>query len=78
MIYLLKLLQSYYQTSRQFTVPFDLECNFCKNVIRNGSELCSCIYLILQYALKKACLSLNPVVLFFYLVVWFRERISSD
>ena len=37
-----------------------------KNVIRNASELCSCIYLILQYAIKRACLSLNPVMLFFY------------
>ena len=65
---LLKLLKSYYQTSRHFTVPFDLECNFGnkRNQKRIRIKFLYLVCLILQYAVKKACLSLNPVVLFFF------------
>ena len=70
---LLKLLQSYYHTSRHFTVPFDLECNFGKkrNQKRITIKFLYLVCLILQYAVKKACLSLNPVVLFFFVFVFF-------
>ena len=63
-------------------MPFDWECNFGKkrNQKRIRIKFLYLVCLILQHGVKNACLSLNPVVLFFFLpgCVWFRERISSD
>ena len=61
-------LLSNYPTSRHFTVPFDLECNFGKkrNQKRIRIKFLYLVCVILQYAVKKACLSLKPTLLFFF------------